>query len=180
MMCIIIIAAILVSVTSLANSLLADTYWQGDDTASPNDWYVDENWATGAVPTSSDGTYIDSITPLTWPVINGNTANTADLRIAYDSDTLGELTVTGGAVLNVAGELRIARRVGSGQVGKLYISGETTTINITGGIECGRHGDGTIEMAGGTVIANGELVIASRMAAVRRSSRPRATRRRNS
>ncbi len=157
-----LVAAILVLVMGLANSLLADTYWQGDDTASPNDWYVDENWDTGAVPTSSDGTYIESLTSLTWPVINGDTANTGDLRIAYDSDTLGELTVTGGAVLSVTGELRIARKVGSGQAGKLYISGETTTINIAGGIECGRHGDGTIEMTGGTVIANGELVIAYR------------------
>lgn len=157
-----LIAAILVSVTGLANSLLADTYWQGDDITSSNDWYVDENWDTGAVPTSSDRTYIESLTPLTWPVINGGIANTGDLRIACDSDTLGELTVTGGAVLNVAGELRIARKVGSGQVGKLYISGETTTINIAGGIECGRHGDGTIEMTGGMVIANGELVIAYR------------------
>lgn len=157
-----LVAAILVLVTGLANSLLADTYWQGDDTTSPNEWYVDENWDTGAVPTSSDGTYIESLTPLIWPVINGGNANTGDLRIAYDSDTLGELAVTGGAVLNIAGELHIARRVGSGQVGKLYISGETTTINITGGIECGRHGDGTIEMTGGTVIANGELVIAYR------------------
>jgi hypothetical protein len=162
MMKIRLVAAILVLVTGPANSLLADTYWQGDDTTSPNDWYVDENWDTGAVPTSSDGTYIESLTPLTWPVINGGIANTGDLRIAFDSETLGELTVTGGAVLSVTGELRIARRVGSGQVGKLYISGETTTINIAGDIECGRHGDGTIEMTGGTVIANGELVIAYR------------------
>lgn len=157
-----LIAAILVLVTALANSLLADTYWQGDDTTSPNDWYVDENWDTRAVPTSSGRTYIESLTPLTWPVINGGTANTGDLRIAYDSDTLGELTVTGGAMLSIAGELRIARTVGSWQVGKLYISGGTTTINVTGGIECGRHGDGTIEMTGGTVIAKGDLVIAYR------------------
>jgi len=157
-----LVAAILVLVTGPANSLLADTYWQGDDTTRPNCWYVDENWDTGAVPTGSDGTYIESLIPLIWPVINGNTANTRDLCIAFNSDTLGELTVTGGAVLDVAGELRIARKVGSGQVGKLYISGETTTINIAGGIECGRYGDGTIEMTGGTVIANGDLVIAYR------------------
>ena len=157
-----LIAAILVLVTGPANSLLADTYWQGDDTTSPNGWYVDENWDTGAVPTSSEQTFVQSLTSLTWPVIDGGAANTEQLTMAHDGNMLGELTVTGGAVLSVAGELRIARKVGSGQVGKLYISGETTTINITGGIECGRHGDGTIEMTGGTVIANGDLVIAYR------------------
>ena len=148
-----------VLVLSLTNSLLAD--WTG---AVSSDWYDAANW-TGGVPTSGDTATIDSSTPLTWPIIDGGTAETGQLRIGYTATYQGELTVTGGATLNVNGQLRIARKSndGSGQaVGTLYISGPTTTINVTEIIEHGRHGHGTIYMSGGYLHCDAALVLAYR------------------
>ena len=148
-----------VLLVGLPNSSLAD--WTG---SVSSDWYNAGNW-TGAVPTSSDTTLIESSTPLTWPIINGGTADTGQLRIGYTATYQGELTVTGGATLNVNGELRIGRKSndGSGQaVGILHISGATTTINVTDRIEHGRHGDATINMSGGYLHCDAELRLAYR------------------
>ena len=126
-----------VLLVSLTNSALAD--WTG---AVSSDWYDAANWS-GAVPSSGETASIDSTTPLTWPIIDGGTADTGQLQIGYTATYQGELTVTGGATLNVNGELRIGRKSndGSGQaVGILHISGATTTINVTERIEHGRHG----------------------------------------
>ena len=148
-----------VLLVSLTNSSLAD--WTG---ALSSDWYNAGNW-TGAVPTSGETASIDSPTPLTWPIIDGGTADTGQLRIGYTANYQGELTVTGGATLNVNGELRIGRKSndGSGQaVGILYISGTTTTINVTERIEHGRHGHATIYMSGGYLHCDAELRLAYR------------------
>jgi len=148
-----------VLVVGLTTSLPAQ--WTG--TVS-SDWYNAVNW-TGAVPTSGDTTSIDSSNPLTWPIIDGGNANTGQLRIGYTAEYQGELTVTGGASLNVNGELRIGRKSndGTGQaVGILNISGETTTINVTDRIEHGRHGHATINMSGGYLHCDAELRLAYR------------------
>jgi hypothetical protein len=148
-----------VLLVSLTNSALAD--WTG---ALSSDWYNAGNW-TGAVPTSGETASIDSPTPLTWPIIDGGTADTGQLRIGYTATYQGELTVTGGATLNVNGELRIGRKSndGSGQaVGILHISGTTTTINVTERIEHGRHGYATIYMSGGYLHCDAELRLAYR------------------
>ncbi|MBA7695772.1 hypothetical protein ES703_104408 [subsurface metagenome] len=148
-----------VLLVSLTNSALAD--WTG---ALSSDWYNAGNW-TGAVPTSGETASIDSPTPLTWPIIDGGTADTGQLRIGYTATYQGELTVTGGATLNVNGELRIGRKSndGSGQaVGILHISGTTTTINVTERIEHGRHGHATIYMSGGYLHCDAELRLAYR------------------
>ena len=145
-----------VLVLSLTKSLLAE--WTG---AVSSDWYNAANW-TGGVPTSGEQTLIQSLTPITWPVINGGTASTGQLRIAYTGNMLGELTVTGGATLNVSGQLRLARASSLGQIGKLYISGNTTTINVTQRIDCGRSGDGTIDMTGGYLHCGTQLELSYR------------------
>jgi len=148
-----------VLLVSLTNSALAD--WTG---AVSSDWYNAGNWS-GAVPTSGETASIDSPTPLTWPVIDGGTADTGQLRIGYTATYQGELTITGGATLNVNGELRIGRKSsnGSGQaIGILHISGATTTINVTERIEHGRHGDATINMSGGYLHCDAELRLAYR------------------
>ena len=150
---------LVVSVIGLTHSAAAD--WTGKVSS---DWYDAANW-TGAVPTSGETTLIESTTPITWPIIDGGTANTGQLRIGYTANYQGELTVTGGATLNVSGELRIGRKSndGSGQaVGILNISGETTTINVTERIEHGRHGHGTIHMSGGYLHCDAELRLAYR------------------
>ena len=148
-----------VLVAGLTTSLPAD--WTG---SVSNDWYDAANW-TGAVPTAGENAVIDSSGPLTWPIIDGGIANTGQLRIGYTADYQGELTVTGGATLNVNGELRIGRKSndGSGQaVGILNVSGETTTINVTERIEHGRHGYATLNMSGGYLHCDAELRLAYR------------------
>ncbi|MHC4683597.1 MAG: LamG-like jellyroll fold domain-containing protein [Planctomycetota bacterium] len=145
-----------VLVLSLTNSLLAD--WTG---AVSSDWYDAANW-TGSVPTSGEQAQIQSLTPITWPIINGGNASTGQLRIAYTGNMLGELTVTGGATLNVSGELRLARNSQLGQIAKLYISGAATTINVTQRIECGRYGDATIDMTGGYLHCDDQLELSYR------------------
>jgi hypothetical protein len=147
-----------VLLVSLTTSLPAETTWTG---AVSNDWYNAANWS-GVVPNSSERTFVQSLSPLTWPIIDGGTANTERLTIARDGNTLGELTVTGGATLNVNRDLRLARTSSLGQIGKLYISGDATTINVTERIECGRYGDGTIDMSGGYLHSDAELQLAFR------------------
>jgi len=146
-------------VVVLTSSLRAQ--WTG---AVSSDWHNAANW-TGGVPTAGENTLVDSRTPLTWPIIDGGTANTAQLGIGYTAEYQGELTVTGGATLNVNGELRIGRKSndGSGQaIGILNVSGTTTTINVTNRIELGRHGFGTINMSGGYLHCDTELRMAYR------------------
>ena len=151
--------ALVVCVVGLTSSAPAD--WTGKVSS---DWYDAANW-TGAVPTSGETTLIESSNPITWPVIDGGTAQTGELRIGYTANYQGELTVTGGAALNVNGELRIGRKSngGSGQaVGTLHVSGETTAIHVTDQIENGRHGHGTIDMSGGYLHCNTVLQMAYR------------------
>ena len=147
-------------VAGLTTTSLA-VVWTG---AVSSDWYDAANW-DGAVPTAGVRTEMDSSSPLTWPVIDGGIADTGLIRLGYTADYQGELTVTGGATLNVNGELRIGRKSndGSGQaVGILNISGETTTINVTERIEHGRHGFATINMSGGYLHCDAELRMAYR------------------
>jgi len=142
-----------------AGSLSAD--WTG---AVSSDWYNAANWG-GVAPAAGDTATIDSSNPLTWPVIDGGTASIGELRIGYTANFQGELTVTGGATLNVAGEMRIGRKSndGTGQaVGILNVSGETTSITVTQLIELGRHGFGTLNMSGGYLRCDAELRLAYR------------------
>ncbi|MHC4430509.1 MAG: discoidin domain-containing protein [Planctomycetota bacterium] len=135
--------------------------WTG---AVGSDWYNAANWS-GGVPDAGEDAVIDSSGPLTWPVIEGGTTNTAQLRVGYTANYQGELTVTGGATLNVDGELRIGRKSndGTGQaVGILNVSGETTRINVTQRIEHGRHGFATLNMSGGYLHCDAELRMAYR------------------
>ena len=158
-MCIISVVLVL----SLTNNLLGD--WTG---AVSSDWHDAANW-TGAVPTAGENAVIDSSSPLTWPVIDGGTANTGQLRVGYTANYQGELTVTGGATLTVNGELRIGRKSdgGSGQaVGVLNVSGANTTINVTERIEHGRHGYATLNMSGGYLHSDAELRLAYRYDAI--------------
>ncbi|HCO95220.1 MAG TPA: hypothetical protein DIU00_14925, partial [Phycisphaerales bacterium] len=153
----------LVSVVLVAG--LTNTSLPADWTGSvSSDWYNATNWS-GGVPDAGENAVIDSSGPLTWPIIDGGTATTDDLRIGYTANYQGELTVTGGAALSVNGELRIGRKSndGSGQaVGIFNVSGETTTINVTERIEHGRHGHATINMSGGYLHCDAELRMAYR------------------
>ena len=144
---------------ALTNNVAADTNWTG---AVSSDWYNAANW-TGAVPTSSENAIIESSTPMTWPILDGGTADCARLSIGDTENKHGELTVTGGATLNVNGELRLGRKESiPTPVGYLYISGSDTKIFVTDIIQCGRHGKGIIVMSGGYLHCDAQLELSYR------------------
>ncbi|HUT44837.1 MAG TPA: hypothetical protein VMX36_01075, partial [Sedimentisphaerales bacterium] len=69
----------------------------------------------------------------------------------------------GGATLNVGGELRLGRKESVPlPAGYLYISGADTSILVAALIECGRYGEGTIDMTGGYLHSDAELRLAFR------------------
>lgn len=132
-------------VTGLAGYTQADTNWEG---AVDSNWYNESNWDDG-LPDSGDDAFIENPTTLAWPRLDGGTVHCGALKIAYEANMLGELTVVGGAVLNVHGDLRIARRSPGGEVGTLYVSDPGTCIIGREDIEVGRYGNATIDMDGG-------------------------------
>jgi len=94
----------------------AETYWIGE--ASSADWGNPDNWDNG-LPDKSVNTYIQNFAPINWPVLDGGAAHSALLAIAYEPNMLSELTVTGGALLAVHRDVRIARRSPGGETGTL-------------------------------------------------------------
>ncbi|MFC1604365.1 discoidin domain-containing protein [Planctomycetota bacterium] len=136
------------------------TDWTG--AAGDGDWMNPANWSP-ILPEAGERVDIENRTPLPWPILDGGTVSCGQIRIAYDDSTIGELTVTGGATLDVGGELRLGRKESiPTPVGTLYISGDETTINVSDLIECGRHGKGIIFMSGGYLHSDSELSMAYR------------------
>jgi hypothetical protein len=141
-------------------TLVRATDWTG--AAGDGDWMNPANWSP-ILPVAGERVDIENATPLTWPILDGGTVNCGQVRIAYVGSSVGELTVTGGAILNVVGELRLGRQEALPlPTGHLYISGEDTSINVTELIECGRYGEGTIDMTGGYLHSDAELRLAYR------------------
>ena len=124
----------------------ADTYWTNG--AFTGNWSDANNWDNG-LPDSSTDVYVQNLAALTWPRLDGDTAHCGQLGIAHDQNMLGELMVTGGAILNVYGDIRIARRTPGGEIGTLYVSDLGTCIIGREDIEVGRWGDATIDISGG-------------------------------
>jgi len=136
------------------------TDWTG--AAGDGDWMNAGNW-DGGLPVAGERVDIENGTPLTWPILDGGTVSCGEVRIAYADGTIGELTVTGGATLNVGGELRLGRKESVPlPEGYLYISGADTKILVAERIECGRYGNGTIDMTGGYLHSDAELRLAYR------------------
>jgi len=142
----------------------ANIDWTGS--AGDGNWMNAANWDSSRAPVAGDRADIEDETPLVWPTLDGATVSCDEVRIAYKVNTVGELTVTGGATLNVGEELRFGRKEpGAGETkpeGYLYISGADTSILVTERIECGRYGDGTIDMTGGYLHSDAELRLAHR------------------
>ncbi|MGB2864702.1 MAG: discoidin domain-containing protein [Sedimentisphaerales bacterium] len=136
------------------------TDWTG--AAGDGDWMNPANWDP-ILPVAGERVDIENGTPLIWPTLDGGTVSCGQIRIAYADGTIGELTITGGATLNVGGELRLGRKESVPlPVGYLYISGADTTILVAERIECGRYGNGTIDMSGGYLHSDAELQLALR------------------
>jgi len=136
------------------------TVWTG--AAGDGDWMNAGNW-DGGLPVTGERVDIENSTPLIWPTLDGDTASCDEVRIAYVESSIGELTVTGGATLNVGGELRLGRKESVPlPAGYLYISGADTSILVAALIECGRYGEGTIDMTGGYLHSDAELRLAFR------------------
>ena len=135
--------------------------WTG--AAGDGDWMNAANWSANRLPVVGDRADIENATPLTWPILDGATASCDEVRIAYVASSIGELTVTGGATLNVGGELRLGRKASDPlPTGHLYISGADTKVLVSDRIECGRYGNGIIDMTGGYLHSDAELRLAHR------------------
>jgi len=151
----------LISFLGLAGNVgvVSATDWTG---AIDSDWTNPANWSP-IVPVAGERVDIESTTPLTWPVLDGGTASCGELRVAYVASSIGELTVTGGATLNVGDELRFGRKESVPRPeGKLYISGSGTQVLVAEIIECGRYGVGIIDMSGGLLHSDEQLRLAFR------------------
>jgi len=136
------------------------TDWTG--AAGDGDWMNPGNWSP-ILPIAGERVDVESQSDLVWPILSGGTVNVGQVRIGYVRESVGELTVTGGATLNVVGELRLGRQESiPTPVGTLHISGDNTRINVSDRIECGRHGKGIIMMSGGTLHSDTELRLAYR------------------
>jgi len=130
--------------------------------AGDGDWMNSANWDP-ILPVAGERVDIENGTPLTWPILDGDTVNCAQVRIAYVESSIGELTVTGGATLNISDELRLGRKESDPlPEGYLYISGADTSIFVAELIECGRYGNGTIDMSGGYLHPDAQLRMAHR------------------
>jgi len=139
----------------------ANIDWTG--AAGDGNWMNAANWSASRSPVEGDRADIESETPLIWPILDGATVSCDEVRIAYKSNTSGELTVTGGATLNVSEELRFGRKETDPlSAGYLYISGADTSILVGERIECGRYGHGTIDMTDGYLHSDAELRLAHR------------------
>ncbi|MHC4206113.1 MAG: hypothetical protein ACYSTT_15795 [Planctomycetota bacterium] len=136
------------------------TDWTG--AAGDGDWMNPANWDP-ILPEPGERVDIENGTSLTWPILDGGTVSCAQVRIAYVEGSVGELTVTGGATLNISDELRLGRKPSDPlPEGYLYISGEDTSVIVTDLIECGRYGKGTIDMSGGLLHSDAQLRMAHR------------------
>jgi len=130
--------------------------------AGDGDWMNGDNW-NGGLPVTGERVDIENGTSLLWPTLDGGTASCGELRLAYSEITVGELTVTGGATLNIGGELRLGRKESNPlPTGHLYISGADTKVLVANLIECGRYGNGIIDMTGGYLHSDAELRLAFR------------------
>ena len=140
-------------VAATLGSAHADTYWTNG--ASTGRWIDTNNWDDG-LPGIGGNAIIENATAFTWPILDGGIGQCKQLQIAYNPNMLGELTVTGGAILNAHGDLRIARRSPGGEIGTLYVSDLGTCIIGRENIEVGRYGDATIDMSGGYLCTAGD------------------------
>ena len=136
------------------------TDWTGE--AGDGDWMNPANWSP-ILPEAGERVDIENGTPLVWPTLDGGNVSCGQVRIAYVENSIGELTVTGGATLNISDELRLGRKPSTPQTeGYLYISGTDTSIYVADLIECGRYGKGTINMSGGYLHSDAQLRMAHR------------------
>lgn len=147
-------------VLGMAESVSAQTDWTNG--AGDGDWSNSANWGSG-LPTGTVRVDIESTSDMGWPTLNGGVINCGQVRLGYEDGTNGELTVTGGAILTVDGELRIARKDGPPKTtGTLNVSGKDTEIHVAERLVAGRYGDAIINMTGGLLQTDAELRIGFR------------------
>jgi len=147
-------------VVFLLGSVSAKTDWTNG--AGDGDWMNPGNWSP-ILPSSGERVNIESTSALNWPTLNGGAVHCGQVRLAYGAGSTGELTVTGGALLNIEGELRLGRKASIPlPLGRLHVSGDHTRVFVSDLIECGRYGNGVIEMTGGFLRTDRHLRLAYR------------------
>lgn len=164
----------LVAVLGLVGNVSADVMFT--DTTGDHLWSTPENWATGAIPTLSDG-YVRIFT-VPGPIVMANEAFAASgIHLGNDNDAqAGALTVQGGTLevetincgykgtgtinivdgtLMVTGTLKIAREPTA--IGRINLNGGTISANNF--LMREKQGAvGTIDVGGGVLRINGDRV----------------------
>ena len=122
----------------------ADQLWIG---ASSGDWFTAGNWSTG-VPTNTDSTRIDTVTPNA-TVVGAAGAQATGLRVGVS--TTGALTIqNGGTVSSILGIIGDD----AGSAGTATVDGAGSTWTSTD-LYVGFAGSGTLTVRNGGAVSNG-------------------------
>jgi len=136
------LASFIVVLSLVGNVQAAEVDWT--DSTGDHLWSTPANWTNDTLPTSADDTRIRMVPG---PTVANEGAISNIIRVGSGNST-GDLTIDGGT-LTTTGSLWIANDGGS--TGTVYmISG---TINASS-LNVARRGLGTLNMTGGTIIAN--------------------------
>ncbi|MHC4540118.1 MAG: hypothetical protein ACYS74_10110, partial [Planctomycetota bacterium] len=136
------LASFVLVMSLVGNVQAAEVDW--NDSTGDHLWSTPQNWTNDTLPTGVDDTRLRMVPG---PTVANEGAITNILRVGSGNST-GDLTIDGGT-LTTNGSLWIANDGGS--TGTVYmISG---TLNASS-LNVARRGQGTLDITGGTIIAN--------------------------
>ena len=134
----------------LLNSASAQIMW--DEGGFDQLWSTAANWSTDTIPTSIDPVSIDDPMNTHCEIKDGITAVCETLRVG-NGGSKTNLDISGGSLTAAGAYIGVDNTAGHGI---LNMSGGLFT---TGGLQVGLGGTGTINMTGGTIKLNDNLVI---------------------
>ncbi|KPK34143.1 MAG: hypothetical protein AMJ65_18775 [Phycisphaerae bacterium SG8_4] len=128
----------------------AQTMWS--DSGPDHLWSTAENWSPQSVPTNMDPASIDSPDNTHCEIQDGIEAECETLRVGNSSFT-ANLDISGGSLTAAGAYVGVDNGIGHGV---LNISGG---LFSTGSLQVGWRGIGTVNMTGGTIELNDNLVV---------------------
>lgn len=102
-------------------------------------WTDAANWTWGHVPTFEESVIVDSQAGWDFPVVSADAGQVADLSLAPDDDTIGNLTVAGAGRIEVSGVLSMGR--GANSMAQMRVEGAVLadTIEMSYGASSASH-----------------------------------------
>jgi hypothetical protein len=130
---------------SLVGTVSADVSW--NDSTNDHLWSTPANWATGRVPTTTDG-YV-RISRVPGPIIANEGAVAAGIHLGIGGNA-GELTVDGGTLTVEGGAFNL------GYTGSGTLTMSSGTLTVTNVLKIARDptGVGHVNLNGGTISTN--------------------------